>query len=71
MSASKIAQAVNLSIPKQSKGAMRIAITKGTKYCTFVGTSIKGVKKGNCTVVVVLIPKIGKSVERKLTLTVK
>ena len=71
LSAAKIAASVGLKIPKQSQGSMRIAITSGKNNCRFVGTTIKGVKKGTCTVLVVLIPKKGNTTERKLIISVK
>lgn len=71
VSAKKIASTVGLAIPKQSKGSMRIAITMGKRYCAFVGTQIKGVRTGKCSVIVVLIPKAGKTTEKKLAIWVK
>ena len=60
VTAAKIASAVSLKIPKRSQGSMRISITRGTKYCVFVGSTVRGIKKGTCTVTVVLLPKKGK-----------
>ena len=67
----RIANAVSLSIPKRSKGIMRISIVKGNKYCIFVGTTVRGIKNGKCTIVVKLIPTRGVSVVRQLTMTVR
>jgi hypothetical protein len=50
---------------------MRISITKGTKYCAFIGTSLKAVRQGKCTIVVIYLPKKGRSVLRSNTLTVR
>jgi hypothetical protein len=50
---------------------MRITIVKGTKYCTFVGTQVRGVRKGTCAITIVMIPKKGKKVTRTTTLTVR
>jgi hypothetical protein len=71
VSAAKLAASVSMAIPKRSVGKMRISITKGGKYCAFVGTSLKAVRPGKCTVVVILLPKRGKSVVRSNTLTIK
>ena len=71
VSAAKLAASVSMAIPKRSVGTMRISITKGSKYCAFVGTSLKAVRPGKCTVVVILLPKRGKSVVRSNTLTIK
>ena len=71
VSASKLAASVSMSIPKRSVGTMRISITKGKQYCAFVGTSLKAVRAGKCTIVVIFLPKKGRSVLRSNTLTVK
>jgi alpha-tubulin suppressor-like RCC1 family protein len=71
LSAAKLAASVSMSIPKRSVGTMRISITKGKQYCAFVGTSLKAVRKGKCTIVVVYLPKKGRSVLRSNTLTVR
>lgn len=68
--AAKIAAAVSLKIPKRSQGSMRISITRGTKYCKFVGSTVRGIRAGSCTVTVVLIPKKGKPTVRTLKITV-
>ena len=71
VSAAKLAASVSMSIPKRSVGTMRISITKGTQYCAFVGNSLKGIRTGKCTIVVIFLPKKGRSVLRSNTLTVK
>ena len=71
VSAAKLAASVSLSIPKRSVGTMRISITKGKQYCAFVGTSLTAVRAGKCTIVVIFLPKKGRSVLRSNTLTVK
>ena len=71
VSAAKLAASVSMTIPKRSVGTMRISITKGNKYCAFVGTSLKAVRNGKCTIVVVYLPKRGPSVLRSNTLTVR
>ena len=71
VSAAKLAASVSMSIPKRSVGTMRISITKGKQYCAFVGSSLKGIRTGKCTIVVILLPKRGKTVMRTNTLTVK
>jgi alpha-tubulin suppressor-like RCC1 family protein len=71
VSAAKLAASVSMSIPKRSVGTIRISITKGKQYCAFVGTSLKAVGKGKCTIVVIFLPKKGRSVLRSNTLTVK
>jgi hypothetical protein len=70
MTAAKIASAVSLKIPKRSQGSMRISITRGTKYCRFVGSTVRGIKKGTCTVTVVLLPKKGKPTVKTLKIQV-
>ena len=71
VSAAKLAASVSMTIPKRSVGTMRISITKGNKYCAFTGTSLKGIRTGKCTIVVVYLPKRGPSVLRSNTLTVR
>ena len=71
VSAAKLAASVSMKIPKRSVGTMRISITKGKQYCAFVGTSLKAVRKGKCTIVVVYLPKNGRSVLRSNALTIK
>jgi alpha-tubulin suppressor-like RCC1 family protein len=70
VTAAKIASAVSLKIPKRSKGTMRISITRGTRYCTFVGSTVRGIRKGTCTITVVLIPKKAKPTVKTLTIRV-
>ena len=70
LTAAKIAAAVSLKIPKRSQGSMRISITRGTKYCKFIGSTVRGIRKGTCTVTVVLIPKKAKSTVRTLKIQV-
>jgi hypothetical protein len=50
---------VSLTIPKTSQGSMRFTIVRGSRYCTFVGTQVKGIRKGTCSVLVTRIPKRG------------
>jgi hypothetical protein len=69
--AAQVAASVSFKIPKRSVGKMRISITRGTKNCQFVGTSIRGVRVGKCTIVVILLPKKGKSTMRTNSLTIK
>jgi len=69
--AARIAGAVSLSIPKRSKGIMRISIVKGNKYCIFVGMTIQGIKNGKCTIVVKLIPNRGVSTVRRIAMTIR
>lgn len=59
ITARAIAAHVSLAIPKTSKGTMRLTIVKGSQSCVFVGTRVKGVRKGTCSVLVTLIPKRG------------
>lgn len=70
VSASKIAQAVSMTIPKSSQGKLRISIVEGAQNCAFTNTSIRAVRKGRCTVSVTMVPKKGKKVTRKTTITV-
>jgi hypothetical protein len=63
-SAATIANAVSFVIPKKSKGSMRITISSGRNICSFVGTSVRGVRKGTCRVTVLLIPLHGKPTSR-------
>ena len=70
LSALRISRNVSLAIPKKSQGKMRISITKGAKNCRFSGTSIRAIRKGTCVVAVQLLPKTGKKVTRKMTITV-
>jgi hypothetical protein len=70
LSAAKIAASVSIGIPKKSQGVMRISIMRGTKNCKFVGSTIRGVRRGKCQVLVVRIPKKGKPLLRGNTITV-
>jgi len=70
LSAAKIAASVSIDIPKKSQGVMRISIVRGTKNCVFVGSTIRGVRRGKCQVLVVRIPKKGKPLLRGNTITV-
>jgi hypothetical protein len=63
-------QSVSFAIPKQSWGTMRISIMTGGKRCTFSGTSVKAVRRGTCSVAVVLLPKSGKASIRNNTITI-
>jgi hypothetical protein len=49
---------------------MRISITRGTRYCRFVGSAVRGIKKGTCTVTVVLMPKKGRPTVKTLKIQV-
>ena len=71
MSAAKVAASVSMKIPRRSVGTMRISITKGKQYCAFAGTSLRAVRKGKCTIVVIYLPKKGPSVLRSNTLIVR
>ena len=70
VSAAKIARAVSMTIPKTSQGKLRISIVGGSKYCAFGKASIRGVRKGRCTVSVTLVPKRGRPITRKTTISV-
>jgi alpha-tubulin suppressor-like RCC1 family protein len=70
VSAAKIARAVSMTIPKTSQGKLRISIVGGSKYCAFGKASIRGVRKGLCTVSVTLVPKRGRPITRKTTISV-
>jgi len=70
VSAAKLAASVSIGIPKKSQGVMRISIMRGTKNCKFVGSTIRGVRRGKCQVLVVRIPKKGKPLLRSNTITV-
>jgi alpha-tubulin suppressor-like RCC1 family protein len=59
ITARALAKHVALTIPKTSQGTMRFTIVRGSKYCAFVGTKVKGIRKGTCSVLVTLIPKRG------------
>ena len=70
ISAANIAASVSFAIPKQSWGTMRISIMTGGKRCKFSGTSVKAVRRGTCSVAVVLLPKNGKASIRNNTITI-
>jgi hypothetical protein len=71
VSASKIAGAVSMAIPKTSLGKLRISILAGTRVCTFKGNSIRAVQKGRCTIAVTMVPKRGRTFTRQTTITVR
>jgi len=71
VSASKIAVAVSMTIPKTSQGKLRISIVAGTRFCTFNGNSIRAVQKGRCTIAVTMVPKRGRTFTRQTTITVR
>ncbi len=70
ISAAKIAASVSIDIPKKSQGTMRISIVRGASNCKFVGSTIRGVRRGKCQVVVVRIPKKGKPLLRGNTIII-
>ena len=71
VSAAKLASAVSMAIPKTSQGSMRIVIVSGVTRCVFRGNAIAAVQKGKCTISVTLLPKQGKSVTRRTSITVR
>jgi hypothetical protein len=71
VSASRVAQAVGMTIPKTSQGSMRIVIVSGDKYCAFSGTSIMAKRTGKCVIAVSLLPKKGKSITRRTSIVVR
>jgi hypothetical protein len=71
VSAAKIASAVSMAIPKTSQGSMRIVIVSGVTRCVFRGNAIAAVQRGKCTISVTLLPKQGKSVTRRTSITVR
>jgi alpha-tubulin suppressor-like RCC1 family protein len=70
ISAARLATSVSLKIPKKSQGTMRISIVRGTKQCKFVGSTIRGIRRGKCDLLVVIFPKKGKPVLRRNTISV-
>jgi hypothetical protein len=70
VSAAKIARAVSMHIPKTSQGKLRISIVDGARFCAFSKTSIRAVRLGRCTIAVTMLPKKGKTVTRKTTITI-
>ena len=71
ISASRVAQAVSMAIPKTSQGSMRIVIISGDKYCAFSGTSILAKRAGRCVIAVSLLPKKGKTITRRTSIVVR
>ncbi len=71
VSSKRLSRAVSLSIPKKSQGKMRISIIKGAKNCRFVGTSIRAVRRGTCTVSLTLLPKKGKKITRQTVISIR
>ena len=71
ISASRVAQAVSMTIPKTSQGSMRIVIISGDKYCAFSGTSIMAKRAGKCVIAVSLLPKKGKTITRRTSIVVR
>lgn len=65
-----VVKAVNMTVPPKGQGTMRLSIVAGTKYCAFKGTSIKGVRKGRCTIRVVSVPKNGKVTAKRISIRV-
>ena len=70
VTASGIAAAVSMVIPKKSQGTMRISITSGSAVCRFSGTRLVGIKKGTCVVTVKMMPVRGKDTTRRGSVTV-
>ncbi len=71
VSASRVAQAVGMTIPRTSQGSMRIVIVSGDKYCAFSGTLIVAKRAGKCVVAVSLLPKKGKTITRRTSIVVR
>jgi hypothetical protein len=70
LTARAIASHVSLTIPKTSQGSMRLTIVRGLQNCSFVGTKVRGMKKGTCSVLVTLVPKRGPQVLRTAKIVV-
>ena len=64
LTARAIASHVSLKIPKTSQGSLRLTIVRGARTCMFVGTKVRGTRKGTCSVLVTLIPKRGPRILR-------
>ena len=64
LTARAIASHVSLKIPKTSQGSLRLTIVRGARSCMFVGTKVRGTRKGTCSVLVTLIPKRGPRILR-------
>ena len=71
VAASRVAQAVSMTIPKTSQGSMRIVIISGGASCSFSGTAIAAKRAGKCVIAVTLLPKKGKSVTRRTSIVVR
>ena len=70
VSASRIASAAGLSIPRKSQGTMRISITSGLTRCRFAGSSVRGTSIGTCRVRVMMVPRTGRVTTRYVTVKV-
>lgn len=71
VSASTLASAVSMVVPKTSQGSMRIVIVTGVSRCVFRGSTILGIRPGQCTVAITLMPKKGPQTTRRTTITVR
>jgi len=71
LTAARLAGAVGMAIPRRSQGTMRISISTGRRTCVFEGSSIRGARRGSCTVAVLLRPVRGRSILRTLTVRVR
>jgi hypothetical protein len=71
VTASRVAQAVSMTIPKTSQGTMRIVIVSGGASCSFSGTAIAAKRAGKCVIAVTLLPKKGKSITRRTSIVVR
>ena len=74
ITAKNVLKSRDVSLASTSKVVITVK-SSSKKYCSVSGTSVKGVKKGNCTVVVAVTPKATKSVKKpkttKTTVTVR
>jgi DNA-binding beta-propeller fold protein YncE len=69
VSGKSIAQFAKLTVPKNSRLSVKVA-SSSKKICRVVGTSIRGLKAGNCKVTVSAKPKIGKTQSKTVSLKV-
>lgn len=66
---SKLLKWYQVSVPRNSSVSLRIA-GPSRKYCTLVGSNVKGAKIGRCKVSVRIIPKVGRAKTKTLAITV-
>jgi hypothetical protein len=69
VSSKAIAKFVRMNVPKYSKMSLKVSSSSKT-VCRATGSSVRGLKSGNCKVTVIVKPKSGRAITKSVTLRV-